>query len=566
MIRGTARTAFVLLGLTGALVVAGPPASAAPNCLGRRATIYEPDVRWLRGTGGDDVIVGTAANWTLDGLGGDDVICQADADQVEDVDGGRGDDRIVGTHHLTGVVGGPGDDVLSARVPAGLSGGPGDDVLRGGGGQSGGPGDDVMVELRDSSWVTYFGPGPGRDLVDSRRGIGSVSFGGAPRGVRVRLANDSARGWGRDRLIDVESVAGTAHDDVLIGTDEVHLDAVGNDDSNRIDGFGGNDTIAGRGGPDWLEAGEGVDVVRGGAGDDVLRTSGLDPFGLPGDRLLGGPGDDGLTGGRGSDVLDGGAGDDRLHGLGGHNSQSGGPGDDRLHFGGHVENLVGGEGVDTVAFTVFGPVRADLREQKAYLGRFVVELDGIESLWGSFYGDTLIGDDGANFLFDGGNYSADGQQDVLAGAGGDDVVAVRADPFGSATGDTFVAEGGDGADALTFFAATDPVVADLAAETAAAGDSPGAISGFENLIGGPDDDSLAGDGAANLVAGLGGDDALSGRGGDDALSGDEGEDAADGGDGTDACDAEQEVSCERDAGRLSVLSRLLRILRALDLR
>lgn len=562
----TSRRGAVSAVLTaGVVVVAGLPAQARPSCLGKRATIYEPSARWLRGTNGDDVIVGAAANWSIDALKGDDVVCQAEATQVEVVHGGPGRDRIVGTHHLSTVDGGPGDDVLSSAEPASLHGGPGDDVLRGGQAQSGGPGDDEMVDQRGRPWETYFHGGAGSDLVDSSNGIGSVSFAGAPRGVHVWLEKSRVRGWGRDTLVDVESVTGTRHADVLVGTDDVYV--TGDDvRSNDIEGLGGNDVISGRGGPDWLEAGEGADVVRGGDGDDVLRTAGTDPVDAPGDRLSGGPGDDDISGGEGPDTLRGGSGDDELAGRSGHNWLEGGPGDDRLSFGGHIERLNGGEGVDTVAFTVFGPVHADLRDQTARLGNFVLHMHGVESLWGSFNGDTLIGDDGPNLLFDGGNYNADGQEDVLAAGGGDDVVAVRGDNSDSATGESFRADGGDGEDTLTFFASFDGAVADLAGGTAATGNTPGVVAGFEQLVGSREDDSLTGNDQANLLAGLGGDDVLHGRGGDDSLDGGEGDDDADGGDGTDACAAERQLSCEATPSAEAGMSRLIRALARLFLR
>ena len=47
----------------------------------------------------------------------------------------------------------------------------------------------------------------------------------------------------------------------------------------------------------------------------------------------------------------------------------------------------------------------------------------------------------------------------------------------------------------------------------------GFLTGFENVIGGSDDDLLKGDGNANVLIGGGGDDMLSGNGGADTLTG-----------------------------------------------
>ncbi|HYP23650.1 MAG TPA: calcium-binding protein [Actinomycetota bacterium] len=529
-------TAWALLML---LAVPVAPAHAAPTCRGRRATIHDPRARWLRGTNGDDVIVGSSANWFVDALKGDDLICQAGAHDADDIDGGRGNDRIIGTSRLTDLIGGPGNDVLTSKEPLSMDGGPGDDELRGGTGLSGGPGDDTLIARRGKEWDTYFGPGAGRDFVDSTNGAGFVAYGGAPRGVRVRLDRGTARGWGHDTLVDVEHASGTRHDDVLVGTGDVDS---GGFDRNDLSGLSGDDVLIGLGGPDHLDGVAGADVARGGPGEDWLRPIYGEPPGAEGDRLYGGEGYDRLEGSSGPDLLFGGPDDDVLAGRGHHNETYGGPGNDHLKFGGHIEKLSGGPGSDTLDFTVFGPVHADLRDQTARLGNFVLELEGIESLWGSYYGDTLIGDDGPNVLFDGGNYSADGQEDVLDALGGDDRVALSGDRSDQAAGDTFDARGGEGRDTLQLQWAS---TIDLAAGTARVASSIGVVGGFEDVAGSREDDSLAGDDGPNHFIGYRGDDALFGRGGEDDLDGDDGTDSADGGDGTDRCAAETTTACEQ---------------------
>lgn len=553
-----AGTAMVLI--AGGLLASAPPAHAAATCLGRRATIHDSNERWLRGTNGDDVIVGTSANWSIDALRGDDLICQAEAVHADEIDAGRGDDRIAGTDRFDHYYGGPGNDVISSEMDSWMDGGPGDDVLRGGAGQNGGPGDDAMVHLRGQPWDTYFHGGPGDDVVDSTYGVGTVTFAGAPRGVNVRLPQSSARGWGRDTLIHVEDVVGTRHDDLLVGNDEARRDA-GRRLSNRLSGGAGDDRIDGRAGRDWIEAGLGVDVVRGGDGNDYISSLEAESaVGALGDELSGGAGNDRVSGGSGPDVLSGGDGDDDIAGHQGHNSVDGGEGDDHLTFGGHIESLRGGTGVDTVDFTVLGPVHADLRDQTARLGNFVLQMEGIENLWGSFNGDTLIGDDGPNLLFDGGNYNREGQRDVMVGGGGDDALAIGGDRSDYLENDSFDANGGEGVDTLAFVVAREPSTADLATGIASAGNTPGVIAAFEILMGSTEDDVLAGDDGPNAIVGLEGDDELHGRGGHDNMAGDDGDDTADGGDGTDRCDAELEVSCEVDPEARSWMPRLVGML------
>ncbi len=107
-------------------------AQAVPTCDGKTATIYvldgkivggpdngQPYTGTLRGTDGDDVMVGTSASDQILGGNGNDTICA-----------GPGDDSVVG---------GAGNDVIKA--------GPGDDSVQGGPGSDrieGGSGDDTI--------------------------------------------------------------------------------------------------------------------------------------------------------------------------------------------------------------------------------------------------------------------------------------------------------------------------------------------------------------------------------------------------------------------------------------
>jgi hypothetical protein len=93
-----------------------------------------------------------------------------------------------------------------------------------------------------------------------------------------------------------------------------------------------------------------VVVVTGGAGNDRIRGSTLS------EKLLGGPGNDIISGGRcdadeldggpGNDKLTGGPNDDILRGNAGNDRLSGGRGDDQLFGGPGRDRLVGGPGRD----------------------------------------------------------------------------------------------------------------------------------------------------------------------------------------------------------------------------
>jgi Ca2+-binding RTX toxin-like protein len=115
-------------------------------------------------------------------------------------------------------------------------------------------------------------------------------------------------------------------------------------DSNKVSGFevnagGGDDTVS-------VSRAIGVPVtLRGGPGNDRL-TGGANVLG---DRLVGGPGEDVLSGMGGPDVIYGGPGNDVLLGGTGDDKLFGGPGDDKLFGGPGDDSLRGEAGEDLLA-------------------------------------------------------------------------------------------------------------------------------------------------------------------------------------------------------------------------
>ena len=209
---------------------------------------------------------------------------------------------IVGTPHRDVIRGTPRSDVIVARGGADVvRGGAGDDVICGGPGADlirGGPGDD---ELR---------VGPVRAL--TRPDV--VAFDTSGRGVRVDLAEGTATGQGRDRIVATETaVRGSSHDDVLLGDPTTF---------NELVGLGGDDRLVG-----------------GALGDQLAGDSAHGGSASGQDVLVGGAGDDALTGGPGRDVVSGGDGADTFYALPGQPSGSdrlrGGTGDD------FIEDVVG---------------------------------------------------------------------------------------------------------------------------------------------------------------------------------------------------------------------------------
>jgi Ca2+-binding RTX toxin-like protein len=137
-------------------------------------------------------------------------------------------------------------------------------------------------------------------------------------------------------LIDhnVEAVYGGGGADILSG--------LGSSDDLPIYGGKGADTILGGLGNDTLSGDDGADVIKGGNGDDtILGGAGLD-------TLNGGNGDDLILGGTHADVIDGGNGDDTLIGGGGIDTLLGGNGDDSVDGGDGADILDGGLGDDNL--------------------------------------------------------------------------------------------------------------------------------------------------------------------------------------------------------------------------
>jgi Ca2+-binding RTX toxin-like protein len=233
---------------------------------------------------------------------------------------------------------------------------------------------------------------------------------------------------------------------------------------------------------------------------------------------------DGVTGY--SDVIIGNAGNDKIYGLGG---------DDMLKGGGGADVLHGGEGIDTATYEDSGVgVQVSLQSGTGYGGTAEGDtLISIENLYGSSYGDTLIGNAGDNKL------EGAGGDDVLKGGGGADQL------LGGTGNDTLISDGvldkfdgGEGIDTVDFSVASYGQHVDL--QTGRIGyphyPYPGTtadIQNVENVVGSQYNDSINGDGKDNQLSGKDGGDFLQGAAGNDKLDGGAGDDHVNGGLGTD---------------------------------
>jgi RTX calcium-binding nonapeptide repeat (4 copies) len=272
-------------------------ASAAPaECHGSKPTIVGTsgdDV--IEGTPGRDVVLGLDGDDTIRGLGGNDVLCGNDGG--DRIAGGAGDDRIYGGYNGERRQG----EYIYFTGDT-ISGGRGDDLL------------DLGDDHRHPK-VTHIGEE-------------TLTYADSPRGVHLDLAENRATGEGHDRIVPLHLttdqhliVLGSAHDDVIHGTDQRDMiNPLQGDD--RVFGRGGvdliqenglipprpvpsgNDDFRGGQGNDKLDSGDGRDVLRGGKGRDSVESFGTTA------TLYGGAGRDHMWAG-GVDAVDP---SNRLHG------------------------------------------------------------------------------------------------------------------------------------------------------------------------------------------------------------------------------------------------------------
>ena len=292
-------------------------------------------IKEVRGSVGDDTIVGGDSDEKLKGLGGDDVLS-----------GGAGNDKLIGGGGNDTLSGGEGDDTVKGGGGNDtLNGDGGDDKLRGGGSDdslNGGAGND---DLKGQAGDDSLNGGAGNDTLDGGAGNDTLD-GGDGSDTYVATTDDT--------VLDSISDSGSGGD-----TDTLDVTDFASDDLQLADSFDGSATgleviagdntrlVAGANGVTWDFSGltlTGIKQLRGSTSDDTITGS---------------DSDDKIISRGGADVLNGGAGDDNLKGGGDDDTLDGGDGDDKLAGGGGNDTLVfdaddttkvnGGSGTDTLA-------------------------------------------------------------------------------------------------------------------------------------------------------------------------------------------------------------------------
>ena len=433
----------------------------------------------------------TAATVTVNNVSEDSII------NIENLIGGSGTDSFTGDSFSNTFKGGAGKDTLNGgagidtadysektlSVSATLNGstavtvnvgGVAEDSLRNIENIIGGSAGDTLI---GDSFANIFMGGAGNDTLNGNSGSDTADYSDKSNSVSVTLNGSnsvSVRVGGviEDSIRNIENIIGGSGVDTLTG------DSL----ANTFKGGSGNDVLNGNSGIDTADYSDKTDSVR-----VTLTTSTAASVYV--DEVI----EDSI---RNIENVIGGSGDDSLTGDTLSNTFKGGDGNDTLN---------GGTGTDTADYSdkTFA-VRVTLTTSTAasvFVNDFAEDLiSNIENIIGGSGNDTLTGDSLANSLSGG-----DGN-DTLKGAGGIDTL-----------------NGGAGIDTADFSDQTAAVVATLNGATqitvTIGGSSSDRLSSIENLVGGSVNDTLTGDMFANILSGGNGADRLAGGAGNDVLNG-----------------------------------------------
>ncbi|MGB3211769.1 MAG: calcium-binding protein [Desulforhopalus sp.] len=530
----------------------------------------------IDGGGGVNVIAGTGSADVIDLTG----ITVTNIDRIE---GGWGDDTIIGTADDDHIYGGENSDTLKGmadndtlygtkddgsddHMSDRLEGGEGSDTYHVGAG-------DIVLDSDNQGIIFFNGQqlpagtltqvsenqnyyenedNSFRAILDDTTGTLSVSLGDSPYSFSIE--NFSSGGYGitleEYKAIDPSELSYTWNFAGTGLTDRLWQSTAGyfgirswNDINNNLiqDNDEGADVseyfykseadafvMNGNDGGDYLSGWKGYDYLSGDDGDDVLVGWGdwlySDPTFLDGGNYLdGGKGSDVLLGAAGSDYMLGGLDNDFISGVLGKDTLLGHVGDDVLAGGSDSDVLEGGDGQDILlGDAVFYSSGGSMYQ--GYEVTFTYFTNGcINSfITTNFYFDPYESGLNAEEVVAGDDVMDGGEgKDYLRGGFGNDTM------WGGGDQDTVIGE--EGNDWLFGNEGDDILMGDN-------GDGTG--DGDDFLTGGEGNDQLQGAGGQDVLNGGAGEDVLFGGEGNDTLNGgdqadnlygDEGEDTLDGG-------------------------------------
>ena len=231
----------------------------------------------INGGDGNDTIIGSAKNDVIDGGAGDDFIKGGSGS--DNISGGGGNDKSLGGSGNDTISGGAGNDNCAGQA--------GDDVL------VGDEGDDKLDGGVGTDTIKAEGFDGYKLIVDQSTGNGTL-----------RPADSISAGIGRDNVYGIEAADLTGNNNANLikvsGLIRATLNGLGGDDTLTASGNRSNNAVTvlnGGDGNDYLaSAPYGADAtIDGGAGDDVVRLGGLRRSKVG--QFFGGSGDDTLSAG-----------------------------------------------------------------------------------------------------------------------------------------------------------------------------------------------------------------------------------------------------------------------------
>ena len=422
-------------------------------------------------TGGrnDDTIYGAGGENVFDGALGDNTLDYTKAGGAETIDAGAG--MATGAQGVDTIsnfdrfVGGTVDSLLigNAKTVFLASGGEAtNDVFRTGGGG------------------TTLAP---ETIQGSARGVNTVSYVDATRGVSVNLQTGVATGFGVQQLSNIQILIGSAHDDTLTGSTTTQKIAAGGPNSNSLFDPGGGGTFAA------VES-----IIGSAAGINTLTYSGSNAavnvslitglatgYGVQHvshiQSLIGSRFSDFLTGSSTAIALSGGAG-------GNDTFDGGGGGTD-----GAPESISGSSsGNNTLTFVnAPGGVSVNLTVGLVTGAYGVETINAIQNIIGSGFNDFLVGSNSTRSMSGG-----RGGDDTFDGGGGGTLIAPES-LIGSSTG----------LNTVTYAQATSGVTVDLQANTAV-GYGVQSLANIRAVIGSAFSDSMKGSVNTTILTGGGG--------------------------------------------------------------
>ena len=516
----------------------------------------------VNGTSASDQInvVATATGVAVIGLPAQVNIDHPEAGDLLTVSGGNGNDTINASSLAADVIGlaidggGGNDTIIGSQGADRLLGGDGSDTV------VGGRGNDTAL-LGNGNDTFIWNPGDGSDVVEGQAGTDTLVFNGAniaenmdisANGQRVRLTRDvgtitmdldGIENIQVNALGNPDTIPDTITVNDLTGTDvkQVSLDLSGTVGSGQGDGAADQVIVNGTAGDDAVTvASSGADVVvkglaakvtlagtegaldsltvNGLAGNDTIDASGL-KAGQVNLTINGGAGDDKITGSQGDDTVTGGQ---------GHDTALLGAGDDTFVWNpGDASDTVNGQaGVDTLVFNgaiIDEDIDISANGGHARLTRDIatvtMDLDNVETIAVNAKGgaDTITVSDLSATDVDKVNIDlggADGASDtvVLNATNGDDAITI-------VNNNGVVTVSGLGEDiTISNFEAGDRIVINgLGGDDVITANGP---TGMLLTANGDDgDDILIGSVGNDTLAGGAGDDVLIGGGGIDVLDG-----------------------------------------------